>query len=60
MGTLRGDMIAGALFSLVAALLAGRAPWPVLSGCRTTTLFAPQLPVLSLASVFKGIHRDTR
>ena len=41
----RGDMIAGALFSLIAALLAGRAPWPVLSGRRTTTLSAPQLPV---------------
>lgn len=58
-GAVGGDMIAGSLFGLIAAFLAGRTQWFFLSGGRTTTPPAPQLPVLSLASVFKGIHRNT-
>lgn len=59
-GTLGGDMIAGTLFGLVAPLLTGGALWSVFSGLRANALTPPQSLVLCLASVFKGIHRDTR
>lgn len=58
--TLGGDMIAGTLFGLIAPLLTGGALWSVFSGLRANALTTPQSLVLCLASVFKGIHRDTR
>ncbi len=58
-GAVGDDMLAGTLFGQIACFLAGRALGLVFLGWGTNALPAPQLPVLSLASVFKGIHRDT-